>query len=91
VGYRDMATAHVPLSALAANEGPREQLIAPGSGALTDAELVAIHLGSGRREASAIVLALSLLAGFGGVAGLSRAPPEELSRRCGVGPAKATR
>jgi len=76
-----MATAHVPLSALAAHERPRERLIALGSAALTDAELVAIQLGSGRRGASAIALAQALLAEFGGVAGLSRALPEELSRQ----------
>lgn len=86
-----MATAHVPLSALAAHERPRERLIALGPAALTDAELVAIQLGSGRRGASAIALAHSLLAEFGGVAGLARARPEELSRHIGVGPAKATR
>lgn len=86
-----MATAHVPLSALAAHERPRERLIALGPAALTDAELVAIQLGSGRRGASAIALAQSLLAEFGGVAGLARARPEELSRHIGVGPAKATR
>ena len=86
-----MATAHVPLSSLAAHERPRERLIALGPAALTDAELVAIQLGSGRRGASAIALAQSLLAEFGGVAGLARARPEELSRHLGVGPAKATR
>ena len=86
-----MATAHVPLSALAAHDRPRERLIALGPAALTDAELVAIQLGSGRRGASAIALAQSMLVEFGGVAGLARARPEELSRHLGVGPAKATR
>jgi len=84
-------TAHVPLSALAAHERPRERLLALGTAALTDAELVAIHLGSGRRGENAVALAQSLLVEFGGVAGLSRARPEELSRRLGVGPAKAAR
>jgi len=86
-----MATAHVPLSALAAHERPRERLIALGPMALTDAELVAIQLSSGRRGESAVALAQSLLMEFGGVAGLSRALPEELSRHPVVGPAKATR
>jgi DNA repair protein RadC len=40
---------HVPLLALAAHERPRERLIALGPAALTDAELVAIQLGSGNR------------------------------------------
>lgn len=82
---------HVPLLALAAHERPRERLIALGPVALTDAELVATQLGSGSRGVSVLTLAQSLLAEFGGVAGLSRALPEELSRHCGVGPAKATR
>jgi DNA repair protein RadC len=82
---------HVPLLALAAHERPRERLIALGPVALTDAELVAIQLGSGSRGVSVLALAQSLLAEFGGVAGLSGALPEELSRHCGVGPAKATR
>lgn len=79
------------MSAIAAHERPRERLIALGAISLTDAELVAIQLGSGRRGESAVDLAKSLLVEFGGVAGLSRARPEELSRRLGVGPAKAAR
>lgn len=82
---------HVPLLALAAHERPRERLIALGPAALTDAELVAIQLGSGSRGVSVLALAQSLLVEFGGVAGLSRALPEELSSRLGIGPAKAAR
>lgn len=86
-----MATARVRLTALAPHERPRERLIALGAAALTDAELVAIQLGSGRPGESAVDLAQSLLVEVGGVAGLSRALPEELSRRVGVGSAKAAR
>lgn len=62
-----------------------------GSTALSDAELVAIHLGTGRRGEGVLTLAGSLLAEWGGVAGLARAHVDELARTPGVGPAKACR
>lgn len=70
---------------------PRERLAALGAGALSDAELVAIHLGTGRRGEGVLALARSLLTEWGGVGGLARADVEELSRSPGVGPAKACR
>lgn len=70
---------------------PRERLIALGAGALSDAELVAIHLGTGRRGEHVLTLARTLLQEWGGVAGLSRAGVDELARTPGVGPAKAAR
>jgi DNA repair protein RadC len=74
-----------------AHERPRERLVALGPAALSDAELVAIQLGTGGRGESAIALAQALLAEWGGVAGLARAAVDELARRSGVGPAKAVR
>lgn len=70
---------------------PRERLVSLGAGALSDAELVAIHLGTGRRGEGVLALARSLLAAWGGVGGLARADVDELSRTPGVGPAKACR
>lgn len=70
---------------------PRERLIALGPGALSDVELVAIHLGTGRRGEGVLALARSLLAEWGGVGGLARADVDELSRTPGVGAAKACR
>lgn len=80
-----------PIPALPAHERPRERLIALGSAALSDAELVAIQLGTGGCGESALVLAQALLAEWGGVAGLARAAVDELARRRGVGQAKAAR
>lgn len=74
-----------------AHDRPRERLVALGAAALSDAELVAIHLGTGGRGENAISLAQSLLAEWGGVGGLAAAAVDELSRRRGVGPAKAAR
>jgi len=70
---------------------PRERLLRHGVAALSDAELVAVQLGSGREGASALDLAQRLLADWGGISGLAMARPEELGRVSGIGPAKAAR
>ncbi|AMD87212.1 hypothetical protein AXF14_05950 [Actinomyces radicidentis] len=62
-----------------------------GASALSDAELVAIHLGTGRTGQNVLGLAQSLLDAFEGVGGLSCAGFEDLVRVPGLGPAKATR
>ncbi|WP_194834181.1 RadC family protein [Nocardia sp. XZ_19_369] len=68
---------------------PRERLLALGPQSLSDVELLALLLRHGRRGASALDLAVELLVEHGGLAGLAAARPEELSRRAGVGVAKA--
>ncbi len=70
---------------------PRERLLRQGPDALSDAELVALLLGSGRRGRGAIDVARDLLQEHGGLPGLARAVPEALTSTPGVGPAKATR
>jgi DNA repair protein RadC len=80
----------VPMSAVPANDRPRERLVARGSGALSEQELLALVLRSGTRGVSATDLASALLAEFGGLRGLASARPEELARRAGVGLAKAS-
>lgn len=70
------------------NERPRERLLEQGSGSLSDAELVAVLLRTGRRGASVVQLARTLLAENGGLGGLLGATPRTL-RRPGLGPAKA--
>lgn len=62
-----------------------------GASTLSDAELVAIHLGTGRAGQNVLGLAQSLLDEFDGVGGLSCAGFEDLVRVPGLGPAKATR
>lgn len=71
-------------------ERPRERLLAQGSGALSDAELVAILLRTGRAGASAVRIAAELLAETGGLAGLVTATPQSLRQQgSGLGPAKS--
>ncbi len=70
---------------------PRERLIAQGAAALTDAELLAILLGTGYRGKPVLALAEDLLARFGGPAGLMQADNARLRRERGLGgPAKRT-
>jgi DNA repair protein RadC len=71
-------------------ERPREKLLARGSAALSDAELLAVLLGSGSRGKDAIALGRELLANAGGVAALL-ARPEQQIRASGLGPAKRVR
>jgi len=79
----------VVLSALPEHERPRERLQAVGVESLSERELLALVLRNGRTGESAVDLAGSLLATFGGLNGLARALPEELAAVPGVGSAKA--
>ena len=75
---------------LSAGEQPRERLLSLGPGALTDAELLAIHLRVGVRGKSAIDLARDLLQRFDGrLAALAEASLAELSAIRGMGLAKS--
>lgn len=75
---------------LPAGEQPRERLLSLGPGALTDAELLAIHLRVGVRGKSAIDLARDLLQRFDGrLAALAEASLAELSAIRGMGVAKS--
>ena len=73
---------------LPSDERPRERLLGNGGGALSDAELVAVLLRSGRPGVSALDLARGLLRDRGGLEGLQGASADELMR-AGLGPAKA--
>jgi DNA repair protein RadC len=69
-------------------ERPREKLLALGAGALSDAELLALWLGSGTPGADAVALARSLLQSFGSLRGVLAAGRADLCRHAGVGPAR---
>jgi DNA repair protein RadC len=81
----------VRIADLPADQRPRERLLQLGSHALTDAELVAVLLSGGRVGENAVTLAQRLLCTVGGVPGLARTQPEQLTRLGGVGPAKVAR
>jgi DNA repair protein RadC len=70
-------------------ERPREKLLAHGSGPLSDAELLALLLGSGQRGLNAVDLARRLLADHGGLRGLLDRPVAALAALPGLGPARA--
>lgn len=67
---------------------PRERLLRSGGGSLSDAELVAVFLRTGRPGQSAVAMARELLVEFGGLAGLVHVPSGKL-QRAGLRSAKA--
>jgi len=69
---------------------PRERLAARGPDALSDAELLAVLIGSGRPGRSAVATAHEVLAKVGGMRGLAQIDHTQL-RRLGLGPAAAIR
>ena len=71
------------------DERPREKLAIKGSASLSDAEILAVFLGTGRKGTSAIELGREMLKNFGSLRNLSRASVEELTSVGGIGPAKA--
>lgn len=68
---------------------PREKVMARGETSLTDSELLAIILGMGTKNVSAIDLANLLLVSYGSLRHLKEASLEELIAHKGIGPAKA--
>jgi DNA repair protein RadC len=72
-------------------ERPRERLAARGVASLTDAELVAVVIGTGAPGAGSLEVARALLASVGGVAGVMRASPATMASMRGVGAGKAAR
>ncbi|WP_425612528.1 RadC family protein [Xanthomonas prunicola] len=71
------------------NERPREKLLARGATALSDAELLAIFVGSGLRGQDAVQTARDLLHQHGPLRLLLDRPAKTLARLPGLGPASA--
>lgn len=69
-------------------ERPREKLAHRGAAALSDAELLAICMRHGGRGLTAVDLARGLLARFGGLRAVLRAPQRDLLAVPGLGPAR---
>ncbi|MBV8156542.1 MAG: DNA repair protein RadC [Dyella sp.] len=72
-------------------ERPREKLLARGCGSLSDAELIAVLLGSGLPGKDAIALGRDLLAASGTLGALLADPHNAALRLRGIGPAKRAR
>lgn len=69
----------------------RERALVAGVDTLSDAELLAVVLGTGTPGESASAVAVSLLDSLGGLSAMLRLGPHLLAERRGVGPAKAMR
>jgi DNA repair protein RadC len=74
-----------------AEERPREKLLARGAAALSDAELLALFFGSGRRGRTAVDLGRDLLGANGGLKALLDLDSAALGGQSGLGPATASR
>ena len=88
---KDTATAHVSIKDWSDDDRPREKLMLKGKHALSNAELLAILLGSGSRSRSAVDLAKEILRSVdNNLKELGKVSIDELiSRFHGVGEAKA--
>ena len=74
----------------AEEDRPREKMISKGAQALTNAELLAILIGSGNDEDSAVALMQKVLAAYdNSLDRVGRLSIDELCRFKGIGPAKA--
>lgn len=75
---------------LAEDDRPREKMMQKGAEALSDAELIAILIGSGNKEESAVTLSQRILSSCGGdLNQLSKWQIEEYAHFKGMGPAKS--
>lgn len=81
-------TAHHAIHQWPAHERPRERLLEHGPATMSDAELLALLLGSGTRGQSAVAVARRLLAACGDLRGLLARPLADLPRGIGIGAAR---
>ena len=74
----------------AEEDRPREKLLLKGKAALSDAELIAILIGSGTARKTAVDVAKSVLAAVhNDLNGLARLSVQDLKKQPGIGDAKA--
>lgn len=85
-----MYTINLSIKTWAEDDRPREKMILKGRAALSDAELIAILLGSGTRTKTALDLAQELLGAYeNSLYQLAKATISELKKFKGIGDAKA--
>lgn len=70
--------------------GPRERALLHGLASLSEAELIAVLLGTGQPTLGATAIAAELLDDLG-LEDLARVAPQHLASRAGIGPVKALR
>lgn len=77
------------VKAMAPEDRPREKLLHKGPSALSETELLAILIGSGNRNQSAVSIAQGLLRESGTLQQVARLAPDDLMRHHGIGPVRA--
>ncbi|HET8760362.1 MAG TPA: UPF0758 domain-containing protein, partial [Nitrospiria bacterium] len=73
-------TRSYPISRWPSEERPRERLLERGADGLSDAQLIAILLRTGRKQQSAVELAARILSEFGDLRAVAQASTTELCR-----------
>lgn len=84
-----METTHFPITNWAEDDRPREKLLLKGKTALSDAELIAILIGSGSRNESAVELSKRILNSAVSLNALGKLSVAQLMVFKGIGEAKA--
>lgn len=81
---------HISINAWADDDRPREKLLAKGKGALSNAELLALLIGNGTRNVSAVALCQQILNLVNNdIVALGKLSEHDLMQVKGIGPAKA--
>jgi DNA repair protein RadC len=81
---------NISIKSLAQDDRPREKMLLKGRHALSDAELIAILIGSGSRTESAVQLAQRILQSVGNdINALAKLSIKDLQKFKGIGEAKA--
>ena len=89
-GEENIMAEKLTITQWAEEDRPREKMMLHGVSALSNAELLAILIGSGNTEDSAVELMRKVLADYhNNLAELGKASIDELCRFKGIGPAKA--
>jgi DNA repair protein RadC len=84
-----METTHFPITNWSEDDRPREKLMLKGKSVLSDAELIAILIGSGSRNESAVDLSKRILATADNLNVLGKMSISQLMNFKGIGEAKA--
>ncbi|WP_343695641.1 DNA repair protein RadC [Flavobacterium sp.] len=84
-----MDEGHFPITNWSEDDKPREKLMLKGKDSLSDAELMAILIGSGSRNESAVALSQRILASAGNLNSLGKMSISQLMQFKGIGEAKA--
>lgn len=84
-----MEQSHFPISNWSEDDRPREKLMLKGKSVLSDAELIAILIGSGSRNESAVDLSMRILKSASNLNALGKMTISQLMNFKGIGEAKA--